>query len=37
MKLRGYFTSILPLLLLSGGFAHSQTAGQNSIAIERPW
>ncbi|MEH2506688.1 copper(I)-binding protein [Bradyrhizobium sp. AZCC 1578] len=37
MKLRGYLTSILLLLLLSGGFAHSQTAGQNSIAIERAW
>ncbi|MEH2611146.1 copper chaperone PCu(A)C [Bradyrhizobium sp. AZCC 1693] len=37
MKPRGYLISILPLLLLSGGFAHSQTAGQNSIAIERAW
>jgi copper(I)-binding protein len=37
MKLKGYLTSILPLLLLSGGFAHSQTAGQNAIAIEHPW
>jgi copper(I)-binding protein len=37
MKLRGHLISILPLLLLSGGFAHSQTAGQNSIAIDHPW
>ena len=37
MRLRGYLTSILPLLLLSGGMAHSQTAARNSIVIESPW
>jgi hypothetical protein len=37
MKLRGYLTSILSLLLLSGGMVHSQTARQNSIVIEHPW
>jgi len=37
MKHRGHLTSILLLLLLSGGQAYAQTSGQNAIVVERPW
>ncbi len=41
MKQRGYLTSILLLLLLllllSADQTHAQTAGQNTIIVERPW
>ncbi|SRR5258708_4952935 len=37
MKHRGHLTSILLLLLLSGGQAYAQTSGQNTIVVERPW
>src|SRR5713226_8489594 len=37
MKHRGHLTSILLLLLLSGGQAYAQKSGQNAIVVERPW
>ncbi len=33
----GYLTSIVLLVLLSGGFAYAQTSAQNTIVVERPW
>src|SRR6266568_4340981 len=37
MKTRGYLTSVVLLVLLSGGSVYAQTSAQNAIVVERPW
>ena len=37
MKKGGYLTSIVLLVLLSGGSVYAQTSAQNTIVVERPW
>ncbi len=37
MKKGGYLTSLVLLVLLSGGSVYAQTSAQNTIVVERPW